>query len=263
MSAQCWCFNCAGRVVCRKTYRAHGRKDKPDSPTSKRACICRPPPSPPPAAGFAFDEAVFDEPELLDPLALLMTSSDEEVDDELDEFESVLQPLVQGVVTPRQASVLLLDWASAHKVTDKAICGAWRIARLLCSSGGRSRMRSWESIKGALRAFEQHTMKTIEICPNDCVAFWNSDHLQTTYRHAHRTRCPVCGAKRYVTDPVDGRVKPVKVVYHFLLGPFIQGLFARPDIVKLLYLDVGDNPESHITRSRGFKVHVHTHAAKC
>ena len=76
MSAQCWCFNCAGRVVCRKTYRAHGRKDKPYSPTSKRARICRPPPSPPPAAGFAFDEAVFVEPELLDPLALMMTSSD-------------------------------------------------------------------------------------------------------------------------------------------------------------------------------------------
>ena len=32
MSAQCWCFTCAGKVVGRKTYVGHGRKDKPDAP---------------------------------------------------------------------------------------------------------------------------------------------------------------------------------------------------------------------------------------
>ena len=267
MSAQCWCFTCAGKVVCRKTYVKHGRKDKPDSPVRKRARVRSRTPSPPrdvAAAAFAFDEVEFVEPELLDPLALLDTSSDSDVDDELDELEEGLQPLLEGTVTPKEASVLLLDWASAHKVSDKAISGAWRIARLLVSSSGtRSRMRSWDSIKKVLRQFEEHTMKTIDICPNDCVAFWNSEHLQPTYHHAHRTKCPECGAARYVTDPVDGRVKPVKVVYHFLLGPFIQGLFARPDMVKHLHLDVGDHPESHITRSRGFKVHIHIHSNMC
>ena len=32
MSAQCWCFSCAGMNVTRKTYCRHGRKDKPDAP---------------------------------------------------------------------------------------------------------------------------------------------------------------------------------------------------------------------------------------
>ncbi len=32
MSAQCWCYVCAGRVVSRSTFYNHGRKNKPDSP---------------------------------------------------------------------------------------------------------------------------------------------------------------------------------------------------------------------------------------
>ena len=32
MPMQCWCYNCAGRYVSRTTFKAHGRKSKPDPP---------------------------------------------------------------------------------------------------------------------------------------------------------------------------------------------------------------------------------------
>jgi len=35
MSAQCWCYDCAGRVVDRKTFIRHGRKSVPDPPISE------------------------------------------------------------------------------------------------------------------------------------------------------------------------------------------------------------------------------------
>jgi hypothetical protein len=71
-------------------------------------------------------------------------------------------------------------------------------------------------------------------------------------KHAHRTRCPKCGAARWLVDPVDKLRRPAKVVYHFPISTYIRGLFARPDLVKYLYTDCGDSLEGHVTNSRGY-----------
>ena len=39
MSAQCWCYSCAGAVVTRATFRNHGRKTKPDEPIRRETLV--------------------------------------------------------------------------------------------------------------------------------------------------------------------------------------------------------------------------------
>ena len=87
-------------------------------------------------------------------------------------------------------------------------------------------------------------------------------HIDLVCRHilptCHRTacRCPKCGEGRYVVDPTDNTLKPAKVFFHFPVGSYIRALFARPDVVPHLYHDLDGRPESHTTRSRGFKQKV-------
>ena len=97
------------------------------------------------------------------------------------------------------------------------------------------------------------------MCVNDCIVFWDSSHLPASceYRHYHRTRCPVCGEPRYVTDPVDGTFKPRRVIFFFPIAPFVRSLFKRADLVRYLYWGREDSrPRGHASRSRGFQQKV-------
>ena len=107
--------------------------------------------------------------------------------------------------------MLVLDWVASKKVTDAAAAMMWEIVQLMLPEGAD--VASWPQIKAALRKAETGMVERIELCPNDCVAYWDSKSLPESYRHAHRTKCPVCDTPRYVTDPTDGNVRPRKVVY--------------------------------------------------
>ena len=70
---------------------------------------------------------------------------------------------------------------------------------------------TWNSVKGILRKCETKYCQRIHICRNDCIAYWNAEHLPESYRHAHRNTCPVCGEARYVVDPQGGAKRAAKV----------------------------------------------------
>ena len=74
--------------------------------------------------------------------------------------------------------------------------------------------------------------------------------------HAHRLKCPKCGASRYVDDPKDGAKRAAKCFYFFPLAPYVRSLYSRPDLVPHLYADRYDpnEPEGGVRRSRGWKM---------
>ena len=119
-------------------------------------------------------------------------------------------------------------------------------------------MKTFWQVKTILRNYEAKSVVRISLCPNDCIAYWDSTHLPIRYRHSHRTRCPVCGTPRDVIDPADGKKKPAKVMFFFPLAPYVRSLYARPHLVPYLRQDCADPPppEGHIRRSRGWKEKV-------
>lgn len=117
-------------------------------------------------------------------------------------------------------------------------------------------LRTFSVVKHMLKAAETKYVKRIDLCPNDCIAYWDSEYLPEPYKHAHRTLCPVCGVPRYVVDPVGGALRAAKCMYLFPMHAYVRSLYARPDLVPFLYHDADGHPEGHVTRSRGFQSKV-------
>ena len=145
---------------------------------------------------------------------------------------------------------------STNKVTDTAAASIWG---LLCAClPPECKLPSFPAIKTMLDSAKGQLVRRIDICKNDCIAYYNTRHLPEANgsRHWHRTKCPVCGEPRYIDDPVTGLQQSVKVVYHFPLATFVRSLFRRKDLVKFLFWDCGEHPPGHLTRSRGFRKKV-------
>ena len=115
---------------------------------------------------------------------------------------------------------------------------------------------TFAAVKGMLKDAEAKYVRRIDLCPNDCIAYWNSKHLPEPYLHEHRTKCPVCNTPRFVVDPVDGALRAAKRMFHFPVAAYVRSLYARPDLVPYLYNDAGGHPEGHVSRSRGFQQKV-------
>jgi hypothetical protein len=107
----------------------------------------------------------------------------------------------------------------------------------------------YTQVRDILKKSETAHVQRLDVCRNDCIVYWDSVHLEVadSYRHAHRTKCPVCNAPRFVTDPKNGAVKASKVFFYFPVKNFLRSLFARPDIVRHLLLDCGERPEVRMT----------------
>ena len=123
MSAHCWCYVCAGRIVTRQTYTRHGRKDKPDEPVQQASLAVDSMALPPEAhhVEHAEDEhkgELSPDDAHTDPLGLL-----EEVDDSARTGRSKL--------SPAEVTLLMLDWMCTHKVTDSAAVDLWGLVSLL------------------------------------------------------------------------------------------------------------------------------------
>ena len=245
MSCQCWCYVCAGRVVTRNTFRRHGRKSRPDSPERK-------------AEEVGVDVAA------LDPgVQIADSSSDyEELNEEEDDVYNPLLDLVEadngtrigkGGLAVTDVLLRFLDWLSSYKLTDKAAEDIWSL--LLALTPEDSGLPTWHTMKGWLKRSESTVCTRIDVCPNDCIAYYNSVNfpVDQKYRHAHRTHCPICGEQRHLTDPVDGALRPAKQVFHFPVATFLKQLFNRRDLIPYLLTDTGEFPEGHVTNSRGWK----------
>lgn len=191
MSAQCWCYSCAGRVVTRQTWTIHGRKDQPDRPVVEAECRSLPLLSlaeggswlgPAPEVSSSSDEEELESSYSQDPLGLgLPRDSENEIG--------------KGKLTAAEVTLLLLDWIHSHKTTDKSAMDVWQLCQLLVPGGVD--LPTFHTVKNVLKRAETKFVQRIDVCINECVAFWDSKHLPTPYRHAHRHRCPVCNANRY------------------------------------------------------------------
>ena len=128
-------------------------------------------------------------------------------------------------------------------MTDAAGVDLMKIIKLVC--GGTVDVPTFGQIKEAVKRCDFVTSQRIEMCPNDCIVYYDSKNLPEEHacKHAHRTFCVECGAQRYVTDPKDGRQIPAKVIYFFPVAPYLRGVFSKPELVNHLLLNVGDRPE--------------------
>ena len=112
MSAQCWCYTCAGRIVTRKTFISHGRKNKPDAPVRKA------PPLPMVSMPDVGDETHDVHAHVLE---------EEDSDDEVDPFEDPLgladddTALRSGSaqLSAAEVTLFMMDWMCTHKVSLK------------------------------------------------------------------------------------------------------------------------------------------------
>ena len=245
MSCQCWCYTCYGRLVCRNTFIEHGRKDRPDPPTRKRPLEMLSMQSQSNEMDDLFlndDEVLIDQEEEPDPWGNLLEGLEGEIG--------------EGKLSVGQVTLLLVDWMSTHKVTDAATKAIWNIINAM--SPKSVEFPGFYAIKERLRNHEVDAVRRIDICPNDCIAYYNTEHLVGDHaqKHAHRSKCPLCNTPRYVKDPKSQKTIPVKTIYHFPLKNYVQSLYNRPDLSKYLWHDCGERPEGHVARSRGFKEKV-------
>ena len=245
MSAQCWCFTCAGRIVTRKTYVLHGRKDKPDEPLGHPALTVV---SMPDSTGelIAGDDCNWDanndSDSDHDPLGLSGDKHENE------------PGVGRAQLNSSEMTLLFLDWMCKNKLPDSAAGDMWRLTGLMMPDGVD--IPAFSTLKRILCESEQSYVRRLDICPNDCVVFYDSIHLKEPYRHAHRFNCPVCGHPRYVEDQVDRALRPAKTLYWFPVAPYVRSLFARPNLVPFLLHDSEPGPEGSLLRSRGFQKKV-------
>ena len=246
MSAQCWCYKCAGRIVGRKTFVRHGKKNLPDAPINagppRLPVLSMPEPVAVALGDVEADEDSSDSDH--DPLGLAEAKQNE------------VQELLTGCAKLNSAEIalLFLDWMCKHKLTDSAAGDLWRLLKVMLPAV--MELPSFRTLKKILGNAEASYVRRLDLCPNDCIVYYDSTHLKEPYRHAHRFNCNVCGSSRYVTDPTDGAVKPAKTLFLFPVAAYVRSLFARPELVPYLLHDSEQGVEGHLLRSRGFQAKI-------
>lgn len=158
-------------------------------------------------------------------------------------------------ITALEVVCIMLDWMTTNKIHDAGAEDMWRRLRLFIPN---VKAPTFESAKNLVKKHKQMRIQRIEICPHDCIAYWDCKHIPAMrhYKHAHRMQCPTCGEPRWVTQ--NGRRMPRKVVYFTPIGPWLQDLYKRTDLVPFLFADADGHSEGHVTRSRGWKKKVLT-----
>jgi hypothetical protein len=277
MSAQCWCFDCSGKIVSRQTFYTHGRKHKPDPPAN-------PPAQAVPGVtltdlespglhrypGYrsqsghiqcgsdsSSDESDYDPSCVHDQLGMaLLRAQDRQSASNSESVASIPK------LTGPEAMLLLLDAQSAHKLPDASTISIAQMFTGLMTDEDRESTPTFNMVKKMMERFSEQACRRIEICRNDCIAYYDTHSLSEPYqtKHSHRTKCPECNAPRTVFDPTAKKYIPSKVVYYFPIKYWVRDMFSRPSVVRHIWHDCGDYPDSHVTRSRGFKSKVRTYA---
>ena len=63
-------------------------------------------------------------------------------------------------------------------------------------SRGVDHAKSLDTLKTVMKKFEAGAVQRIDVCPNDCIAYWDSTYLPELYKNYYRTKCPVCSTSR-------------------------------------------------------------------
>jgi hypothetical protein len=147
--------------------------------------------------------------------------------------------------------LMYFEWMGTHKVTDACAKAVYTLLSTLLptdANGG-----TWGIARKMLNAIYDQTVQTIEICPNDCVAFYDCKHpTMQHYKHAHRTHCPTCGSDRHITDS-DGVKRAAKTGYYLPCGTWLRDLFKVDGLgEELSQQPATTRPPGHASHSRGW-----------
>ena len=151
--------------------------------------------------------------------------------------------------------LIYFEWMGSHKVTDACAKDAYTLLNLLLPIGANG--GSWTTTRKMLKAIYDRTVVAIDICPNDCISYYDAKHpTMQHYRHAHRTWCPHCGADRHITHK-DGTVRVARQGYYLPCGTWFRDLFKIDGLGPELSTDAaGVRPTGHVSRSRGWNKKV-------
>ena len=206
--SKCWCTGCKGAWRTVRTVRQHSKKRRLVSPIHEQnnasgLVSYSEPQNDDPAPGSEGQDEInsgLNDPEApgvkealaaaeYDPLSLLRTSED----------GGGADPIGRAGLNEAELTLVLLDLLCAHKLTDSAAEDMWNVVKMLLPPDVDA--KSFRTVKKILDDHRDKTVVRIDVCPNDCVAYWDSTYLATPVRNSYRTKCPVCGVPRYVDDP--------------------------------------------------------------
>ena len=147
--------------------------------------------------------------------------------------------------------LMYFEWMGTHKVTDACAKAVYTLLSTLLpadANGG-----SWGVARKMLDAIYKQTVQTIDICPGDCIAYYDCKHpTMQHYKHAHRTHCPTCGADRHLTD-ADGTRRAAKTGYYLPCGTWLRDLFKVDGLGdELSQQPASTRPPGHASYSRGW-----------
>ena len=144
---------------------------------------------------------------------------------------------------------LFTEWMFAFKVSDACAKAVYLLLKTILPENAN--IGQWPQLKRTLEAVTDSTCTEIDICPNDCIAYYDCKHPKLAfYKHAHRTFCSVCGADRYVTH--EGVTRSAKRGFYFPLASYLRGLFSSDELRAHLPWDAGNPPAGHTKRSYGW-----------
>ena len=110
-----------------------------------------------------------------------------------------------------EAVLFMLDLMACHKTTDELGKSVWDILRT--ALGGED-LATFYAVKHHLRNFQEEHVVVVDICVNDCMAFYDCDDAPgwEPMRTGHCSVCEVCNEERWIDDPKTGKRKARKVV---------------------------------------------------
>ena len=151
--------------------------------------------------------------------------------------------------------LLYFEWMNAHKVTDACAKGAVTFMRLLLPADAND--IKWQGATTLLQAIYDQSVVSIDICPNDCIAYYDCKHPKMKhYKHGHRTWCPHCGSDRRLTHK-DGTVRSAKKGYYLPCGTWFRDLYKIHGLgPELSSATAGKRPPGHVSKSRGWNKKV-------
>ena len=83
----------------------------------------------------------------------------------------------------------MFEWMARNKSTDKAASTAW--AKLAEVLPPENFPRRFSYVKGILEKYVANKVRTIHLCPNGHIAYYNSTSAPLhSYRHARKQECP-------------------------------------------------------------------------
>jgi hypothetical protein len=228
--------------VQRKTWIVHGRKNKPDVPAQQARMPV-----------LSMSDALHEHVEIGE------FSSDSDYDHDPMQLAGDVacdakEQTGRAGLTRGEMILMFLDTLCTYKMTDSSGRGVWSMMQSFLPAG--IDLPSFTSVKNILCRAETRYVKRYDLCPEDCIVYYDSTLLSPPVKHAHRTLCPVCGTPRYVRDPQNGQMRAAKQFFFFPVAPYIRSLFARPELVPYLLCDAEQAQEGHVRRSRGFKLKV-------